>query len=145
MKNKSRVSASRRPYAWIILLLLVVAAAAVWVFLQQNAKASSFPAEINVSQAYELYQKGAYVLDVREQSEWDAVHIPGAALIPLGSLPDNLSPIPKDAEIVVVCRSGNRSQKGRDILLAAGFERVTSMAGGMNQWAAAGYPTASGP
>ncbi len=85
------------------------------------------------------------MLDVREQSEWDTVHIPGAALIPLGSLADNLKVVPKGVEVVVVCRSGNRSQKGRDILLAAGYKQVTSMAGGINQWSAAGYPTASGP
>jgi len=40
----------------------------------------------------------------------------------------------------VVCRSGNRSQQGRDILLAAGFMQVTSMDGGMNAWQTSGYP-----
>ncbi len=47
--------------------------------------------------------------------------------------------------LVVVCHSGNRSAKGRDILLNAGFTQVTSMAGGLIQWQAAGYPTVSGP
>jgi rhodanese-related sulfurtransferase len=45
---------------------------------------------------------------------------------------------------VVVCRSGNRSAEGRDILLDNGFTQVTSMAGGMNEWAAGGYETATG-
>jgi rhodanese-related sulfurtransferase len=45
---------------------------------------------------------------------------------------------------VVVCRSGNRSQAGRDILLQAGFN-VTSMSGGLNEWRASGYPVVSGP
>jgi len=43
-----------------------------------------------------------------------------------------------------VCRSGNRSKQGRDILLDAGFTQVTSMAGGLNEWKAAGYPTITG-
>jgi rhodanese-related sulfurtransferase len=53
--------------------------------------------------------------------------------------------LPRDREIVVVCRPGNRSAQGRDILLNAGFTRVTSMAGGLIECGAAGYPTVSGP
>jgi rhodanese-related sulfurtransferase len=56
-----------------------------------------------------------------------------------------VSEVPQDQEVVVVCRSGNRSQQGRDILLSAGFEQVTSMAGGVNQWKSAGFETVSGP
>jgi rhodanese-related sulfurtransferase len=81
------------------------------------------------------------VLDVRQPEEWDQVHIPGTTLIPLGELESRLSEVPKDKEVVVVCRSGNRSQQGRDILLNAGFEQVTSMTGGLNDWRSSGYPT----
>ena len=49
--------------------------------------------------------------------------------------------VPADQDVVVICRSGNRSQTGRAILLDAGFENVTSTDGGMNAWSAAGYPT----
>jgi rhodanese-related sulfurtransferase len=87
-----------------------------------------------------LYQDGAFVVDVRELSEWNQYHAPGTTLIPLGELASRLNEIPRDKPIVVVCRSGNRSQEGRDILLAAGFTQVTSMAGGLNEWRAAGYP-----
>jgi rhodanese-related sulfurtransferase len=51
-----------------------------------------------------------------------------------------LSEVPRDRQIVVVCRSGNRSQEGRDILIGAGFEQVTSMAGGLSEWRANGFP-----
>ncbi len=108
------------------------------------AALAPLPAEISVQQAAAMREQGAFILDVREPYEWDAVHIPGATLIPLGTLAQRVTDVPKDKEIVVVCRSGNRSQQGRDILLQAGFTRVTSMAGGMNQWRAAGFPTASG-
>ncbi len=103
------------------------------------------PGEISVQDAFAKRESGAFILDVRQPEEWNQVHIPGATLIPLGELPNRLSEVPADQEVVVVCRSGNRSQQGRDILLKAGYEQATSMAGGMNQWQAAGYPTESGP
>lgn len=86
-----------------------------------------------------MRQDGAFVLDVREPDEWQEKHIPGATLIPLGELAAHLDEVPKEQEILVVCRSGNRSQEGRDILLAAGFTKVTSMTGGINEWIAQGY------
>jgi rhodanese-related sulfurtransferase len=102
------------------------------------------PREINVSEASKLRDQGAYILDVREQSEWDEFHMPGATLIPLGTLPSKLASVPKDKPVVVVCRSGNRSQSGRDILLNAGYTNVTSMSGGMLAWQSAGLPIAKG-
>ena len=102
------------------------------------------PAEVSTAEALALRGAGAFVLDVRQPDEWAAVHIPGATLIPLGDLPSRLAEVPKDQRVVVVCHSGNRSAKGRDVLLGAGYPSVTSMAGGMTAWAAAGYPTESG-
>src|SRR3972149_3360409 len=52
---------------------------------------------------------------------------------------------PQDQQVVVVCRSGNRSATGRDILLDAGFTEVTSMGGGMNTWISQGFETVTGP
>ncbi|MGQ9903044.1 MAG: rhodanese-like domain-containing protein [Anaerolineae bacterium] len=108
------------------------------------ASFAPLPPEVSVQEAASMRDQGAFILDVREPYEWEAVHIPDATLIPLGTLAQRVAEVPKDKEIVVVCRSGNRSQQGRDILLRAGFKRVTSIAGGMNQWSAAGFPTASG-
>ena len=106
--------------------------------------AAALPAEISVADAATKRDAGAFILDVRQPDEWNAVHIPGATLIPLDQLEARVNEVPKDKEVVVVCRSGNRSQAGRDILKNAGFPQVTSMSGGMNQWSAAGLPTASG-
>ena len=103
------------------------------------------PLEVSVSEAADLRDAGAFMLDVREPEEWMAGHIPGATLIPLGELASRVSEVPADQQVVVVCRSGNRSATGRDILRDAGLEQVTSMAGGMNQWAGAGYETVTGP
>jgi rhodanese-related sulfurtransferase len=106
----------------------------------QAAAPTTLLLEISVQEAYAQYQQGVFVLDVREQSEWDAFHIPNTTLIPLGELPNRLEELPRDQPIIVVCRSGNRSQQGRDLLLQAGFTHVTSMTGGVTQWSNQGYP-----
>jgi phage shock protein E len=130
----------RRPAVQLILVLIAVIAIALIAFFGSQPS-GSLAAEIDTASAYQLYQqKGAFFVDVREQSEWDTFHIPGTTLIPLGELPNRLSELPKDQKIVVVCRSGNRSATGRDILKQAGFNNVTSMAGGVTNWRAQGYP-----
>jgi rhodanese-related sulfurtransferase len=98
------------------------------------------PAEVSVADAYQMYQDGVFLLDVREKSEWDEYHIPRSTLIPLEELQSRTAELPRNQEIVVVCRTGNRSQEGRDILINAGFKHVTSMEGGLVEWREAGYP-----
>ena len=98
------------------------------------------PAEISIDEAHELYEQGVLFLDVRTQEEWDDFHAPNSTLIPLDQLESRLGELPTDETVVVVCRSGNRSQAGRDILLNNDFDQVTSMAGGLNAWREAGYP-----
>lgn len=100
--------------------------------------------DISVDDAHAMYQAGAFVVDVRTQEEWDEYHAPNTTLIPLDQLQARLNEVPKDKEIVVVCRSGNRSQEGRDILLAAGYN-ATSMTGGLKEWYAKGYPIEGAP
>jgi rhodanese-related sulfurtransferase len=156
--NKSgtpnKPAASQKPAAkpakGSVNLLLVIAAIAVVAIiaafaLWPRANTASLPKEISVAQAKEKYDAGSFVLDVRQPEEWNETHVPGTTLIPLGELQSRVSELPKDKEIVVICRSGNRSQQGRDILLNAGFDQVTSVAGGVNAWKAAGYPTVTGP
>jgi rhodanese-related sulfurtransferase len=124
----------------IILLVLVSFFVIINTSSSDSAPISKLPLEISVQEAYDYREDGAFILDVRTQEEWDAGYIPGATLIPLDELPDRLAEVPEGVNIVVVCRSGNRSQTGRDILLNAGFPAVTSMAGGVNEWKALGFP-----
>jgi rhodanese-related sulfurtransferase len=148
MKKNTRKASSRMTipvWGWVMLAVVVLAAAGVMLLQRPPAAAVALPAEISVDQAAQKRDQGAYMLDVRERSEWDQFHIPGAALIPLGELPKRLADVPKDREIVVVCRSGNRSITGRDILLQAGFKQVTSMAGGVTEWQFKKLPIATGP
>jgi len=105
----------------------------------------SLPLEISPAEAKTMQDAGAFMLDVREPSEWNELHMPGATLIPLGQLATRLNEVPKDKPVVVVCRSGNRSAQARDMLSQSGFSSVTSMAGGMKAWQSAGLPTVTGP
>lgn len=130
----------RRPAVQIGLVLIAIMVV-VLIALNGSQKAPSMAAEINTAQAYQMYQqKSAYFVDVREQSEWDTFHIPGTTLIPLGQLPQRLSEVPKDKTVVVVCRTGHRSAQARDILKQAGYTNVISMAGGVTDWQAQGFP-----
>jgi rhodanese-related sulfurtransferase len=142
--GRSLTSAFRTPKSQMMVLAvaaLVIVLLVLWSNYQRNNNPSSaLPPEITVSEAYNKYQNGAFLLDVRTQEEWEDFHAPNTMLIPLDQLASRLSELPRDKEIVVVCRSGNRSQQGRDILLKAGFQQVTSMQGGLNEWRASGYP-----
>jgi rhodanese-related sulfurtransferase len=126
---------------------LVIIVALIFTLGGNNqALADNLPAEISTDQAHTLYEAGdVFFLDVREMSEWNEYHAPNTTLIPLGELAARVNEVPKDKPIVVICRSGNRSQQGRDILQQAGFTNVTSMAGGLKTWRSDGYPIVSGP
>lgn len=160
-KNKKMIPQQKMSRSWIF--LIVVAALvilAVFIFriragyetlglhptktpvpATATAVSKALPLEVSPTEASQMQTEGAFVLDVREQDEWDAGHVEGATLIPLGDLPNRLSELPKDKQIIVMCKSGNRSAQGRDLLLANGFTQVTSMAGGITAWVEAGLPT----
>lgn len=76
------------------------------------------------------------LVDVREPSEYvgELGHIPGADLVPLGSLPDHLNELPKDKTVVFVCRSGNRSAQAAAYATTNGWTNVYNMKGGMLLW-----------
>ena len=76
------------------------------------------------------------VLDVREQREYDSGHIPGAVLLPVGSITEDTAAavIPsKETEVLVYCRSGNRSKTASAALAALGYTSVYEF-GGINTW-----------
>jgi rhodanese-related sulfurtransferase len=78
-----------------------------------------------------------WLLDVREDDEWAAGHAPGARHIPLGELSARVGEVPQDQLIYVICRSGARSGRAAQALAGAGW-RAVNVAGGMQDWAAAG-------
>ncbi len=74
------------------------------------------------------------LIDVREPHEAAVSRIPGSRLIPLGDIDTHMDALPRDRDLVLVCRSGKRSADAVRRLEAAGFNRVWSLTGGMLRW-----------
>ncbi|WP_055106564.1 rhodanese-like domain-containing protein [Paenibacillus ihumii] len=91
--------------------------------------------EISPQELSARLKKGEAVkmLDVREPEEWAAGHIEGAKHIPLGQVLERLSELDADEELIVICRSGNRSGLACELLEEKGFN-VVNMAGGLLAW-----------
>lgn len=103
-----------------------------------ESAAAELPVTIDVTTANDLRGRDdIIILDVREDYEFNNGHVPGAAWIPLGELPNRLNELPKDKTIVAVCRSGNRSGQATELLRQQGFN-AHNMQGGMLAWQAAG-------
>ena len=97
--------------------------------------------EIAAAEAAEAIAGGALVVDVREQVEWDAGHIEGAVLMPLGELGNRVAELPRERRMVIVCRTGSRSGYAADALHGAGYD-VANLRGGLFAWAAGSLPLA---
>jgi rhodanese-related sulfurtransferase len=99
---------------------------------------------VDVQTAYEALSSGgeAQLVDVREPDEWAETGVPQAAvLIPLGDLESRAaSELAADRPVYVICRSGNRSRTGSDILVGLGFAEAYSVDGGVTAWLDAGLP-----
>lgn len=81
--------------------------------------------------------EGAFVLDVREDYEFEAGHVPGARHIPLGELPLQYTELDPDEDVYVICRTGGRSAQAALWLNAQGFTAI-NVAGGSGAWIDAG-------
>jgi len=84
----------------------------------------------HMSQLRTLHQEGALIIDVRERDEYELGHIKGAKLIPLSELRDRLDEIPKDKEVYLHCRSGQRSYNAVLALQNRGWDKVYNLSGG---------------
>lgn len=74
------------------------------------------------------------LLDVREQWEFDTAKLQGSTLIPLGTLPQALAKLQRDAEIICICHHGMRSADATNFLLQQGFPNVKNLVGGIDAW-----------
>ncbi|HEY2644971.1 MAG TPA: rhodanese-like domain-containing protein [Galbitalea sp.] len=96
-------------------------------------EASQIPAD----EAIALVEGDGWLLDVREQDEWDRGHAPQAHLIPMGEINGRIDEIPDNVPLVVICHSGYRSWQVTKALVEAGYDAV-NVAGGMEAWQSAG-------
>ncbi|MBN1776867.1 MAG: rhodanese-like domain-containing protein [Clostridiales bacterium] len=93
--------------------------------------------KISASEAKAVIDTGenVIILDVREQSEYDSGHIPGAMLLPLGSITARAAEVLPDTDqkILVYCRSGNRSRTAANMLVDLGYTQIYDF-GGIIDW-----------
>ena len=101
-----------------------------------NGSDSSYQ-QITQGEAKEMmYTEEVIILDVREQDEYDSGHIPGVALLPVGTINEDTAAevIPeKDSKVLVYYRSGNRSKTASSTLVEPGYANIYEF-GGNNTW-----------
>jgi molybdopterin/thiamine biosynthesis adenylyltransferase/rhodanese-related sulfurtransferase len=99
--------------------------------------------EIDVEAARELVERdGVALVDVREPAEWSEGHIHGAVLVPRGSIEERIGSVVPDRSrpVALYCASGRRSALAARTLHDLGYTDVVSVAGGIVDWKARGYP-----
>jgi rhodanese-related sulfurtransferase len=104
-------------------------------------KKNSTVPSITANEVDRLVADGAYLVDVRERAEWYAGHIAGADLKPLSEVNDWYQSLPTDRQIIVYCRSGQRSAQVIEALInQVGMPNLLNLTGGIIAWAHAGLP-----
>ena len=128
-----------RPLLFAFLACLLVFS--FWSLIVKPALASDY-IDVSVSEASAMIETNPslVLLDVRNQSEYDAGHIRNAKLIPLWELATRLDELNKTDEILVYCGVGGRSINASHILASDGFLHVYNMLGGTTEWVREGYP-----
>jgi rhodanese-related sulfurtransferase len=99
--------------------------------------------EVTVDELESALQSGAPLIDVREIDEYQAGHVPGAVLVPLATVPSALDRFPIDQTAYVICRSGARSHRACEFLVAQGLDAV-NVVGGTLAWISSGRETVDG-
>ncbi len=99
--------------------------------------------EIHVDQLAQRLAEGVLLIDVREAAEYQSGHIPGARLVVLGTVPDNIEAFRSDGPTYVVCRSGARSMRACEFLAEHAVDAV-NVAGGTMAWIESGRGTVDG-
>ena len=120
---------------WMLIWILAALVTLNGCSSQEPAEASY--RQISQEEAKEMMDtQTVIILDVREKSEFDGGHIPGAVLLPVGAITEETAAavIPaKDSVVLVYCRSGNRSKTASQALAELGYTNVYEF-GGINTW-----------
>lgn len=106
------------------------------VVSETQEKGRIFPHEITNAELAARVTAGTapVIVDVREENEYRAGHIPGAILVPIDHIEDGAADLDPNAETVVVCRSGRRSDYACQILARSGFSNLRNVVPGMTDW-----------
>ncbi|MFS3915630.1 sulfurtransferase TusA family protein [Bacillus australimaris] len=92
---------------------------------------------LNAFQQKVKEERSVFILDVREQDEYEAGHIPGAVHIPLGEVEKRAEELSRDTVIYLICHSGRRSELAAQRLKEKGFQQLINVVPGMNSWTGA--------
>ncbi|HXV05180.1 MAG TPA: rhodanese-like domain-containing protein [Solirubrobacterales bacterium] len=95
--------------------------------------------QVSREEAQKLIAEGAQVLDVRDEHEWEAGHIAGAAHIPLPQLNERAGEIDPERPVILYCRGGTRCEMATEALEAAGYD-AAKLTGGIVGWAEEDLP-----
>jgi rhodanese-related sulfurtransferase len=99
--------------------------------------------EISVGDLADRLAEGARLIDVREPHEYEDAHVPGAVLVPLATVPDELDAFRGEGPVYVICKSGGRSMRACEYVADQGIEAV-NVEGGTTAWILAGREYATG-
>lgn len=97
-----------------------------------NTSGSELPA-VDASEALSMVANNAVLVDVREQDEWEAGHAPVAQHMRLATVPGAMEVLPRDVPVLVICRSGRRSQSAVAAMRSVGIDAY-NVDGGMQAW-----------
>lgn len=128
----------------MIVVFAVTVLAVAGYYMLMGSGGSGY-GNVDVGEARDLISDKAdlVVLDVRTVSEYESGHLEGAVNIPVEVLGGHLSELDPNDELLVYCRTGNRSTTAVGILRENGYDRVYHMDGGITAWMRAGFPTVS--
>lgn len=117
-----------------LLFLTLLASWAGVMFYEMKLKATTL-AQVSTTDAVRMINKGAIIIDVRPDGEYEAGHIVNAKNITLGAIQaDQNVNKKKNRLLLTVCENGISSNKAVNLLRKAGFENVFSLKGGLRQW-----------
>lgn len=128
-----------------MIVVFAVMTLAVAAYYMQMGSGGSGYGNVDVGEARDLIAEKAdlVILDVRTVSEYESGHLEGSINIPVEVLSGRLSELNPDDELLVYCRTGNRSTTAVGILRENGYDRIYHMDGGITAWMSAGFPTVS--
>jgi rhodanese-related sulfurtransferase len=129
----------------VLTLVVIIAVSALIIYYTQIHLPSTTISfgDVTVEEAKSLVESNVslIIVDVRTREEYDSGHIEGAILIPVSELEGRINELSKEEELLIYCRTGNRSSNSVNILKANGYTKIFHMNDGIIAWIQAGYPT----
>lgn len=119
--------------AYVLLFILIIGFV-VYRFIPSYGITEISTTELEQMLHDDKVSSQALFIDVRESHEYAAGHIEGLPNYPLSSFMETFHELPRDREIVIICRSGNRSIQAAKILKEQGYQQITNVKGGMLAW-----------